>query len=280
MLDVEFPRLADTLVEGTITLWYKRPGDAVRKGEPLFAVETEKVNTDVEAPAAGILGEILADAGAIAQVGQVIARISESGTPTGQHTAMNVLPTPAPAPAADGLGTMRRRIAERMLEARATIAQGACTRIVDLASIRREKRSWTAFFVRALARGANVRNIGIAVEIPGGLVVPVLRDADTRTVDEISASIADLGTRAKSGGLIAADVTGGEFTVTNVGATGTLMAFPLINPGEPGILAPGAIIDGKCWLTLCYDRAKFDEYAADNLLQRIEAHLIESDVAQ
>lgn len=272
MLDVEFPRLADTLVEGTITLWYKRPGDTIKKGEPLFAVETEKVNTDVEAPAAGILGEILADAGSIAQVGEVIARITESGTPTGQHTAMNVTPPPAPA-AVDGLGPMRRRIAERMLEARATIAQGACTRIVDLSGIDRAKRSWTAFFVRALALGASVQHVGIAVEIPGGLVVPVVHDAHAKSVAEISTEIADLGSRAKSGALTASDVTGGQFTVTNVGATGTLLAFPLINPGEPGILAPGAIIDGRCWLTLCYDRAVYDEYAADALLARIETSL-------
>jgi len=51
--------------------------------------------------------------------------------------------------------------------------------------------------------------------------------------------------------------------VTNVGATGTLLAFPLVAPGEPAILAPGAIVDGHCWLALCYDRAHYDEYAAD-----------------
>ncbi|GAC1536161.1 MAG: hypothetical protein NVS2B17_07340 [Candidatus Velthaea sp.] len=272
MPDVEFPRLADTLVEGTITQWYKRPGDVVKKGEPLFAVETEKVNTDVESPAGGVLGEIIVGSGLIAQVGQIIARIGDTGAPTGQHTAMSVTPPAAPT-AVDGLGAMRRRIAERMLEARATIAQGACTRIVDLSAIARGKRSWTAYFVKALALGANVRNVGVAVEIPGGLVVGVVHDAAAKSVDEVSAALADLGARARAGSLTAADVSGGEFTVTNVGATGTLVAFPLINPGDPGILAPGAIVEGRCWLTLCYDRARFDEYAADALLRRVEESL-------
>jgi pyruvate/2-oxoglutarate dehydrogenase complex dihydrolipoamide acyltransferase (E2) component len=275
LYDVEFPRLADTLVEGTITAWYKRVGDLVKKGEPLFAVETEKVNADVESPAAGTLGEILIGEGAIAQVGQVIARIGDgSGAPVGVHSAMTAAPVAAAAPAVDGLGAMRRRIAERMLEAKATIAQGSCTRIVDLSGIDRQKRSWTAYFVKALAVAADIRDIGVAVEIPGGLVVPVVHDALGKSVDDISAAVADLGKRARENALTAADVTGGSFTVTNVGATGTLVAFPLINPGQPGILAPGAIVDGRCWLTLCYDRAKYDEYAADQLLREIENRLI------
>jgi pyruvate/2-oxoglutarate dehydrogenase complex dihydrolipoamide acyltransferase (E2) component len=59
--------------------------------------------------------------------------------------------------------------------------------------------------------------------------------------------------------------------VTNVGAAGTLLAFPLVAPGEPAILAPGAIADGRCWLALCYDRAHYDEYAADRLLASVAA---------
>ena len=48
-----------------------------------------------------------------------------------------------------------------------------------------------------------------------------------------------------------------------------LLAFPLVAPGEPAILAPGAIVDGACWLALCYDRARYDEYAADRLLTTV-----------
>jgi len=61
--------------------------------------------------------------------------------------------------------------------------------------------------------------------------------------------------------------------VTNVGVTGTLLAFPLVAPGEPAILAPGAIVDGRCWLALCYDRARYDEYAADGVLAAVVERL-------
>ena len=51
------------------------------------------------------------------------------------------------------------------------------------------------------------------------------------------------------------------------------MAFPLLNPGQPGILAPGAIRDGRCYVTLCYDRRAMDDYAADRLLARVTEEL-------
>jgi pyruvate/2-oxoglutarate dehydrogenase complex dihydrolipoamide acyltransferase (E2) component len=88
--------------------------------------------------------------------------------------------------------------------------------------------------------------------------------------------IADVAERARAGRLTAVDVGGAHATVTNVGATGTLLAFPLVAPGEAAILAPGAIVDGRCWIALCYDRARYDEYAADRLLttaaERLAAH--------
>lgn len=181
---------------------------------------------DVDEVVMGQVGQVGPDAynarrWRIALVGQVIARIGNgSAVPVG------------------GLGAMRRRIAERMLEAKATIAQGSCTRIVDLSGIDRQRRGWTAFFVKALAVAANIRDVGIAVEIPGGLVVPVVHDALGKSVDDIFMAVADLGKRARENALTAADVTGGLFTVTNVGATGTLVAFPLINPGSPGFSLP------------------------------------------
>jgi pyruvate/2-oxoglutarate dehydrogenase complex dihydrolipoamide acyltransferase (E2) component len=164
---------------------------------------------------------------------------------------------------------MRRRIAERMTEARATIAQGSCARLVDLSAIERHGASWTAYFVKAFAQALEADRIGVAVEVPNGLVVPVVPDARDASPHDISVRIADLAARARANTLTAVDVGGAAATVTNVGATGTLLAFPLIAPGEPAILAPGAIVDGRCWLALCYDRARYDEYAADRLLAAV-----------
>ena len=87
----------------------------------------------------------------------------------------------------------------------------------------------------------------------------------------------DLAGRAHEGRLAPAEVSGGGITVTNVGGGGALMAFPLVNPGQPAILATGAVRpDGRCYLTLCYDRRHYDDYAADRLLARIEEELLES----
>ncbi|MDB5094840.1 MAG: dlaT [Candidatus Eremiobacteraeota bacterium] len=277
-MNVEFPKLADTLVDGLVSAWYKKPGDTVKKGEPLFAVETDKVNTDVESPYDGTLAEILVAEGERADVGAVLARFTggeetaspqqQANTP-GEHTAVS-RPIASPASASGGgLGAMRKRIAERMTEARATIAQGSCAKRVDLSSIQRRGASWTAIFVKAFAEALEADRIGVAVEIPGGLIVPVVPDARDASLHDITVRIADLAERARTNALTALDVGGAAATVTNVGATGTLLAFPLVAPGEPAILAPGAIVDGACWLALCYDRARYDEYAADRLLATV-----------
>jgi pyruvate/2-oxoglutarate dehydrogenase complex dihydrolipoamide acyltransferase (E2) component len=80
---VEFrlPKLGETLVEGTVSRWLKRPGDPIRKGEPLVEVETDKVNSELEAPVDGVLMEILATEGETVPVGSAIARIEEAGNP-------------------------------------------------------------------------------------------------------------------------------------------------------------------------------------------------------
>ena len=276
-VDFLLPRLADTLVEGTVARWLKRPGERVSKGEPLVEVETDKVNSELEAPIDGTLSEIVVAEGETAPVGAVLARITEEGAPAA--TAGSIAPatdrTPADqAPAGEGgLSPMRRRIAERMQEARATIPQGACVREFDLSRLERNG-GWTAYFVKALALASGSDSIGGAVEVPGGLVVPVVREAGKHSTQEISAEVADLAERARSNRLQPAEVAGAGFTVTNVGGGGTLMAFPLVSPGQPGILAPGAVrSDGRCYVTLCYDRRAYDDYAADRLLARVEEEL-------
>jgi pyruvate/2-oxoglutarate dehydrogenase complex dihydrolipoamide acyltransferase (E2) component len=284
--EVAFPKLADTLVDGIVSAWYKRPGESVKRGEPLFAVETDKVNTDVESPHDGVLAEILVAEGERAEVGQPLARFTDAAvaeappaassphtSPPGEHTAVSRPIAARSAHANGGLSPMRKRIAERMTEARATIAQGSCARYVDLSTIERHGVTWTAFFVKAFAQALEADRVGVAVEVPGGLVVPVVPDARDASIHDIGVRIADFADRARRNALTAVDVGGAAATVTNVGASGTLLAFPLVAPGEPAILAPGAIVDGRCWLALCYDRAHYDEYAADQLLSHVVERL-------
>lgn len=78
-MDVKLPKLAETLVEGTVSRWLKRAGERVTKGEPLVEIETDKVNSELESPASGVVREILAAEGETVAVGAVIARIGEDG---------------------------------------------------------------------------------------------------------------------------------------------------------------------------------------------------------
>jgi pyruvate/2-oxoglutarate dehydrogenase complex dihydrolipoamide acyltransferase (E2) component len=79
-MDVTLPRLADSLVEGIVTRWLKRPGERVARGEPLVEIETDKVNSEIESPYEGVLTEVLADEGDTVPVGRVIARIEEDAS--------------------------------------------------------------------------------------------------------------------------------------------------------------------------------------------------------
>jgi pyruvate/2-oxoglutarate dehydrogenase complex dihydrolipoamide acyltransferase (E2) component len=74
-VDFVLPKLSEELAEGTVSRWLKRPGERVARGEPLVEVETDKVNSELEAPADGILAEIVAEPGQTVGVGEVLGRI-------------------------------------------------------------------------------------------------------------------------------------------------------------------------------------------------------------
>ncbi|MBI2294649.1 MAG: 2-oxo acid dehydrogenase subunit E2 [Betaproteobacteria bacterium] len=95
MMDVIMPQLGETVAEGTVTRWYKKVGDAVKADETLFDVETDKVSTEIPAPASGVLAEILVGEGVSAKVGARLAVIRESG-----QAAQAAAPRPSAAMAA------------------------------------------------------------------------------------------------------------------------------------------------------------------------------------
>ena len=86
-------------------------------------------------------------------------------------------------------------------------------------------------------------NIGIAVDIPDGLVVPVIKGADQKTVQQIAKEIEELAKKARERTLDLMDMKGGTFTITNVGSIGGIFSTPIINYPEAAILAPGRIYD-------------------------------------
>ena len=76
-MDVLMPQLGETVAEGKITQWYKAPGDAVKPGDNLFEIETDKTSMEVPATAAGVLAEIRAGVGDVVPVGPIVAVISD-----------------------------------------------------------------------------------------------------------------------------------------------------------------------------------------------------------
>jgi pyruvate dehydrogenase E2 component (dihydrolipoamide acetyltransferase) len=79
MIDVVMPQMGESIVEGTLTKWLKKPGDRVERDQPLFEISTDKVDSEIPAPASGILAEVLVEEGATVAINTVVAKIDESG---------------------------------------------------------------------------------------------------------------------------------------------------------------------------------------------------------
>jgi len=96
MADITMPQLGETVTEGTITRWFKNVGDSITEDEVLFEVSTDKVDSEVPSPVAGVLNEILVPEGETVDVGTVLARIGDSGAAPAPAPAAE--PAPAPSP--------------------------------------------------------------------------------------------------------------------------------------------------------------------------------------
>jgi len=128
-------------------------------------------------------------------------------------------------------------------------------------------------------------DVGVAVSTDRGLIVPVLRNAETLGLGQIEHAIRDFGERARSGALQMEELTGGTFTITNGGIFGSLMSTPILNPPQSGILGMHKIqqrpvvIDGKIearpmmYLALTYDHRIVDGREAVQFLVAVKDHI-------
>jgi pyruvate dehydrogenase E2 component (dihydrolipoamide acetyltransferase) len=143
---------------------------------------------------------------------------------------------------ASELVATRERMVEllRAGETKPTVSD-VLTRIVASALVRH--RPVNANFVDGRIQRFSAANVGLAVAAPSGLVVPVIRDADRKSVQQIAADRADLVTRARDGKLQLADLEGGTFTISNLGMYGIEQFVAVLNPPQVAILAVGSIED-------------------------------------
>src|SRR6202034_1554239 len=98
MTDVVMPQMGESIVEGTLTKWLKKAGEHVDRDEPLFEISTDKVDTEIPAPAAGVLKEVLVEEGKTVAISTVVGRIEE-GAGNGASAPAPVATKPAPAAA-------------------------------------------------------------------------------------------------------------------------------------------------------------------------------------
>ncbi|HEV2117131.1 MAG TPA: 2-oxoglutarate dehydrogenase, E2 component, dihydrolipoamide succinyltransferase [Terriglobales bacterium] len=453
--DVIMPQMGESIFEGTITKWLKKPGDKVQRDEPLFEISTDKVDAEIPSPSAGVLREIKVPEGSTVQVNTVVGVIDADGAgaataapapaaappkpETPRAAAPEAVPPPKPAqppkpapqpqaaqqpPAAarqketviefpsegeeegerirssplvrriarehnvslaqvsgTGLGgritkqdienfiaqhpagaaaaapahpaqpgaptqpsfqpgavapampapipgelvamtNMRKIIAQRMIESRRTSAhvhnlfEVDVTRIVNLRNRAKagfEQRhgarlTFMPFFVRAAiialqqfpiinasVEGESLRyhehiNMGIAVALDWGLIVPVVKNAEEKNFLGLQRAITDVGERARSKRLSPDDIQGSTFTVTNPGTFGAVFGLPIINQPNVAILGVGGIakapvvvtdaqgndsiaIRSLVHLSLGYDHRVIDGAVADQFMALVKKTL-------
>jgi pyruvate dehydrogenase E2 component (dihydrolipoamide acetyltransferase) len=321
--DVIMPALGVAQDTGRVLRWFSAEGDAVRKGEPLIEIETDKVTVELESPADGTLVAVTAHAGDDPAVGSVIALILAPGesrattapsasprapaSPVARRMAReagidltalaSVLgrpvqaedvrdaidasapaplrsePAPATAPGATAVAVSSTwsRMAERTLTSWTTVPHFAvqreinATRILSWQHVARERTGLhitiTDLLVCVVARALRAHpavnrswaeggliahpsvDVGIAVALEDALVVPVIHAADSLDLGAICAQRHELVARARQGRLEPGDVSGGTFTISNLGMYGVDAFTAIINPPQAAILAVGRIAD-------------------------------------
>jgi len=216
---------------------------------------------------------------------------------------------------------LRKRIAERLKEAQNTAAMLTTFNEVDMTNVMAARKKYQedfqkkhgvklgfmSFFAKACIAALkelpavnatidgddvvyrNFVDLGVAVGTEQGLVVPVLRNADSKSFADIEKEIGELGRLARDGNLSMDDLTGGTFTVTNGGVYGSLMSTPILNPPQSGILGmhkiqprPIAVGDAieirpMMYLALSYDHRIIDGSEAVTFLVRVKECIEEPD---
>ncbi|MES0863909.1 2-oxoglutarate dehydrogenase complex dihydrolipoyllysine-residue succinyltransferase [Ruegeria sp. SCPT10] len=388
-VDVIVPTLGESVTEATVSTWFKQVGDSVAQDEMLCELETDKVSVEVPAPAAGVLAEIVAPEGttvdasaklavisgsaagaapavaaaatapAAASTGKDVANapsaekaMAEAGLSTDQVTgtgrdgrimkddvarAVATAAAPAPAPAAAPapaprapvaasdaareervkMTRLRQTIAKRLKDSQNTAAMLTTYNEVDMTEVMAlrsqykdqfEKKhgvrlGFMSFFTKACCHALkevpevnaeidgtdivykNFVHMGVAAGTPTGLVVPVIRDADSMSFAAIEKAIAEKGKRARDGKLSMEEMQGGTFTISNGGVYGSLMSSPILNPPQSGILGMHKIqdrpmaINGQVvirpmmYLALSYDHRIVDGKGAVTFLVRVKEAL-------
>lgn len=392
-IKVLVPRLGEGVDEVTVIKWLKSVGDSVKELEPLLEVNTDKVDTEIPAPASGVVLKIEMQEGQPAKVGQLLAVIGAANEKV-EDTPVSVAKiemlkfetqptTPSRQPQTDigfispvvakiaaehsvnlsqvtGTGlngritkndilafvenresgsvaqttshvtpstgtretlikhtVIRKQIAEHMVLSQKTsphvltVMEADMSRVVKHRSANKEifardgiNLTFTAYFISAIVAGLKAHpatnsswidegilvhkdvNVGMATSLgEEGLIVPVIKNADNLSLLATARAVNDLANRARAKKLQPDEVRGGTFTLTNHGISGSLLAFPIINQPQCGILGVGAmqkrvvVIDDAIairpmvYLSFVFDHRILDGASADAFLMKVKETL-------
>lgn len=255
----------------TLTRWLKAEGEGVVQGEPLVEIETGKVTVEVEAPASGTLASLSAAEGDDVALGQRLAVILAEGEAPSDVPPIQAAPPAAPAGEQTSVGNVWRVMAERLTRSWAEVPHFYLVREVNTRALRawrQERRRSSAsvpsvsdFLVQVSAAalvehprmnaswtGGTITlhpsvNIGLAVAVDDGLIVPVIHGVERMGLDQITARRTELVDRARAGELGPEDIAGGTFSITNLGMYGVDAFDAIVNPPQAAILAVGRISD-------------------------------------
>jgi 2-oxoglutarate dehydrogenase E2 component (dihydrolipoamide succinyltransferase) len=299
-------------------------GTEVTIGQVVGAIDSEAAGVST-ARAAAPAAAAAAAAPAAAAPAAPAAKQARALTPTAERSQPAArAPAPPAAPASNGgarrvpMTSLRKRIAERLVEAQKSTAslttfnEVNLQKVVDLRSRYKDeferahgvKLGFMSFFVKACilalrempVLSAHIEDgdivyperldIGVAVSTDRGLLVPVVRGADTRGIAELESAIADLAARARDRKILPDELAGGVFSITNGGVFGSLLSTPLLNYPQSAILGmhtiqrrpiaeegPGGeqvVIRPMMYLALTYDHRLIDGKEAVSFLKRVK----------
>ena len=380
--EILMPQMGLTMEEGTVSAWLKKEGDAIKVGDEVLEITTDKLTNAYVSEYEGVLLKIVAQEGEdipvkgllgyIGQPGEAVggaaapapkaeepktapaakpvtATVAVTGQririsplarkvaaelgidpsgivgsgPSGRIRRQDVLayaaakpkaaaPAPAPVMDAEGLmegdtvakmAPMRRVVSQRMLQSHTEIppvTQVTKVDVTELMQLRKDilekagkKYSVNDFLLAAVAKTLRAHpemlvsyaegqviqrahvNLGVAVALEGGLIVPVIRDADTLTLDQVAAAAKDLAGRAKSNQLKADEYKGSTFSVTNLGMFGVESFTPIVNQPDAAILGVGCI-DNELQMD---DEGKLSRHQVMRLSLTYDHRLIDGAVA-
>lgn len=393
---ITLPKLGESILSATVVQWFKKVGDPVALDEPLLEVSTDKVNSEIPSPAAGVLEEILAQEGQELQVGEPLATLSsanespietapaasvsssnsfasgmqdffspsvlrllqenginleqarniprtgEGGRLTkkdieqylSQSTSKQASSMTAPCQLqhpcrppelVSDYGTerikmspMRKAIAENMVRSFYQAPHASLATEVDVTwmmkKIQKEKHLFlekhgakltvTSFAALAIARALHAYpllnaslegdtivmkrfiNLGIAVSVDQGVMVPVIRGCERLSLPQVSRQIADLAEKTREHRLQPVDTQEGTITLTNFGMTGTMIGVPIIRYPEVAIVGLGAVtkkvvpmsddsiaIRSIMWVSLTFDHRVLDGIYGCGFLNELKKQL-------